>query len=61
MPPRNRNFAFQQFINQTPVDSTGSFRQVQRDQLFPSVISDEFARSRAVDPTISKYDVVYAR
>lgn len=59
MPPRNRNFAFQQFINQTPVDSTGSFRQVQRDELFPGAISRDFATSRAVDPTISKYDVAY--
>tara|TARA_B100001939_G_scaffold258798_1_gene225711 strand:- start:10092 stop:11423 length:1332 start_codon:yes stop_codon:yes gene_type:complete len=59
MPPRNRNVAFQQFINQTPVDSTGSFRQVQRDELFPGAISRDFATSRAVDPTISKYDVAY--
>lgn len=61
MPPRNRSFAFQQLMNQvaTPSDTTGSFRQVQRDELFPGVISRDFARSRAIDPTISKYDEAY--
>ena len=61
MPPRNRSFAFQQLMNQiaAPSDTTGSFRQVQRDELFPGVISRDFARSRATDPTISKYDEAY--
>lgn len=62
MPPRNRSFAFQQLMNQiaAPSDTTGSFRQVQRDELFPGVISRDFARSRAIDPTISKYDEAYS-
>ena len=57
MPPRS--FVMQQLMNQmegTPSDSTGSFRNVQRDELFPGVISRDFARSRAADPTVSKYD-----
>ena len=61
MPPRNRSFAFQQLMNQiaAPSDTTGSFRQVQRDELFPGVISRDFARSIATEPTIAKYDEAY--
>ena len=61
MPPKNRNFAFQQLMNQmaAPSDTTGSFRNVTRDELFPGVISRDFARSRAADPTVSKYDAMY--